>query len=654
MTGKINHLGEPSRQVLKRLLETMGMTERSISILLFGLLFFLAASHDIVVSAESMAVQTLIEKQEVTVGESFALQVKIDGVDSVAEPDLSELQDFTVQPKGGAQNNRESITIINGKVNRISERGYVFNYLLTPRREGILTVPAIAIIAEGKTLLTQPVPVRVLKPVITQEFMLRQFFSEPTSYVGQPLVFTVVWSVDRNIDEFQFHLPVLDDKRFEIVDHPEDRNYRGSDAIAINLQGSQVIARKGQAAQHTTVTLRKIFIPREPGMYSFEPASVASRVVTGYRQQRNGQSDSPFKNRFLDDMFRRRQPIFKQLLTISNPLESKVLPLPGENQPPDFSGLVGQYSLSAAALPAEVNVGDPITVTIMVTGPDFMDNVQLPPLDNQQAIRENFKVPDEMGPGETKGRIKVFTQTFRAKHPDVKQIPSIVLSFFNPTTGKYESASTRAIPLRVKATKVVTASDAEGLLAGFAKKELASLEKGIAYNYVGEDILENQEVGFTSWFSSPFGFGLMLFPPGAYLLILIPVSWRRKRSQNAATLQARKALPELSKKLSRLQRDIHKNTLPQAVSGLVEAMRTYLSKRLFIPPGALVYSEVIEHLQQHGVDPALLEDLQQILDLCEAYLYGARDREGSSPGNVPEMLSAAALLFTRIDQALKK
>ena len=87
------------------------------------------------------------------------------------------MQEFTVEPKGGGQNNRESITIINGKINRVSEHGYVFQYLLTPKRDGIVTIPAVEITAGGKTLLTQPIPIRVTKPLVTDEFQLRMFFS---------------------------------------------------------------------------------------------------------------------------------------------------------------------------------------------------------------------------------------------------------------------------------------------------------------------------------------------------------------------------------------------------------------------------------------------------------------------------------------------
>jgi hypothetical protein len=624
-----------------------------INIFLLCLALLLASIQSAIAANQPISVQAQVDKQEITVGESFLLQIKIDGDDSPAEPDLSGLQDFTVQPKGGGQNNRESITIINGKVNRISEHGYIFQYLLTPKRDGMLTIPSIEIIAGGKTLLTQPVPVRVSKPIATDEFRLLSALSETESYVGQPLVLTVKWYVNTNIAEFRFDLPFLEDQRFTFAEHPEDRNYQGQDAIPVNLPGGTVIARKGQELQYTTVTLRRILIPREEGEFVLGRGSVFSKIITGYQQKRPGQPFNDFFNRdFFDDVFGRRQAVYKQLVTESNDLSIKVLPLPAENRPHDYTGLVGQFSIAAEASPTEVNVGDPITLNIMVTGGEYLDNVVFPPLNNQPDIRDNFKVPEEMGPGEIDGRVKVFTQTIRARHPLVKEIPSISLNYFNPATGKYESTVTKAIPLQVNATKIVTAGDAEGVASAGANSELNSLNRGIAHNYVGEDILETQDVEIGSWFRSPMGLTLVFFPPGAYLLVLVPIYLKRKRMQHADILQAQKALPEFSKVIMKLQKEINQKELSQIVSGLVDAMRIYFNKRLLMPPGGLVYSEVAARLQQQGVDRALLTELKNLLDQCEAYLYGAIDRNGSGREKLQEMLDGALILFNKLDQCV--
>ena len=626
--------------------------KKIIKLLLFSAVLFNAGFQNICIAADAISIQAQVDRQEVAVGETLLLQIKIEGDDSPSEPDLSGLQDFTVQSMGGGQNNRESITIINGKMNRISEHGYVFRYALTPKREGILTIPAITISAAGKTLLSQPIAIKVTRPEQSDEFILRQSLSETECYVGQPLVYTVIWYVDRNIEEFRFFLPVLDDQRFANVDFPEDRNYNGQDAIIINLGGSKAVARQGKTGQHITVTLRRILIPREKGEYSLEPASVSSRVVTGYRQQRGGGPGSLFNDRFFDDMFGRRQPVSKQFLTQSPPLQLKVLPLPDKNRPQDFSGLVGQYSLAADASPTEVNVGDPITLNIMVTGAEYLDNVILPPLKYQPGM-EAFKVPEEIGQGEIDGRVKIFTQTIRAKDPSITEIPAIRLDYFNPQTGKYETARSNSIPLQVNATRVVTARDAEGVTQGGGKSELTTLNKGIAHNYVGNDVLVNQHVEIISWLSSPFGLLLLLFPPTAYLMVLIPISIRRRRLLDADILQAKRALYDFSRDVIKLQKNIQVIGLQETASRLVEAIREYFGKRLNIQAGALIFTDVADRLKRQGVDADLLDDLQVLLDWCEAFHYGGIDTNGSGQASLEKMLDNALILFKKIDLCFK-
>jgi hypothetical protein len=600
--------------------------------------------------AKVMGVKALVDKQEVTVGETFLLQIQLDGDDSPTEPDLSELKDFIVQKKGGGSNNRESITIINGKVNRVSERGYIFNYSLTPKSEGLLTIPPIEVVAAGKTILTQPIPIRVKKPEETSDFKLRISLSPAESFVGQPIILTVTWFVNRNVEEFQFNLPLLEDPRFEIADLPEDKNYKGQDAILIHLPGGKTVARKGHETLHgiiyTTVTLRKILIPKQEGEISFEKASVVSRVLTGYEKKRSRQ---PF-----DDFFSRKRGVYKQFVTLSNLLSSKVHPLPENDQPADFTGLVGQYSIATEADPTEVNVGDPITLSIMVTGPEYLNNVKLPDLHKQTGLINNFKVPEEISPGEVRDRVKIFIQTIRAGNTNVEQIPSIRLSYFNPVTKQYEFARSEPIQLQVKSTRVVTALDAEGITPGEGKVELTTLDKGIAHNYVGEEVLVNQHEEVTSWLSSPFGLALIFFPPTTYLLVLVPMFIRRKRMLNGEAQQAKKALHSFSRELDKLKKDIRQTGLQGTAGRLVELIRDYLGKRLQMTAGSLVFTDVEEHLKRQGVNEASLKKLQEILDWCEAYHYGGIDKDGRDQDNLEKMLDDALKLFKKIDLCFRR
>ena len=607
---------------------------------------FLAAG----VSAETVSVQALVDKQEVSVGESFMLQIKIDGDDSPAAPDLSGLQDFTVQPKGGGQNNRESITIINGKINRVSEHGYVYNYNLVPQRDGLLTIPAIEIVVAGKILLTQPIAIKVNKPALTDDFKLRISASRQEIYVGQPVILTVTWFVNRNVEEFQINLPWVGDSRFKLSDLEEDRNYQGQDAIPIHLPDGRVIARKGSKGldglKYITVTFRKVLIPQQAGDISLEQTSVISKVLTGYKQQRSRQ---PF-----DNFFNRRREVYKQFVTPANSLTIKVLELPGDNRPADFTGLVGQYSLATAANPTGVNVGDPIALNIMVTGPQYLDNVTLPFLNKQPDLINGFKVPEEMSPGVVQGRVKTFTQTIRAKNANLQEIPAISLSYFNPDTKQYEIARSEPIPIQVESTRIVTALDAEGTDPGVVKQDLESLDRGIAHNYVGDEVLVNQEYNIEAWIGSWLGLMLLILPPTAFMLILVPVSVRRKRRQDSGIMLAKKAWHEFSRQARNLKKRVGAGGNAGLAAGpLNESIRLYLGSRLLLPPGAIIYDEIKEHLHRKGLDQVLLAELKEILDWCEAHQYAGVAESESGPEELRRIIDNSLAVIQKIDQCLK-
>ena len=62
-------------------------------------------------------------------------------------------------------------------------------------------------------------------------------------------------------------------------------------------------------------------------------------------------------------------PFFgRQIKITSKPAEIEVLPLPQEGKPADFSGLVGDFRVSAAAEPLETKLNEPIELKIDIVG----------------------------------------------------------------------------------------------------------------------------------------------------------------------------------------------------------------------------------------------------------------------------------------------
>ena len=215
--------------------------------LLAGVLCSWPGSFGFIANAQQFNVQAVIEKNQVFVGESFVFQIQIEGSDSPDKPDVSGIADFTVQELGGQQNSSQSMTIINGQVNQVVKRGYIFSYRLTPKRDGRLTIPSISVSADGKSMATQPIMIRATPPTETEDFKLRMSLSERKAYIGQPVTLTTTWYVGKDVREFSFNVPVLEDGRFKVVgsDPAVDPNRRDR-YIRIPLGDSQIIGEKGR------------------------------------------------------------------------------------------------------------------------------------------------------------------------------------------------------------------------------------------------------------------------------------------------------------------------------------------------------------------------------------------------------------------------
>ncbi len=607
---------------------------RTAGLLLFGfacLLPWPMPAQDI------LTVQALVEKREVFAGEPFVLQIRVDGSDSPEEPDLSALKDFTVRSLGGSQNSSESVTIVNGRVNRVVQRGYIWSYQLTASREGQLTISAITVRAGGRSARTQPVPIRVARPQESQDFKLRLSLSESSVYVGQPVTLTITWYVGRNVTGFTWDVPVLADSRFSFGDiriqvDPERH-------IQIPTSAGELIAEKSRAAldgrEFLAVTAKKILIPRQPGSFTLPEATVAGQAVRGFQRRR-----SPFGDFFDDDFFGfGRQPVVESFAVPSNRLTLQVRELPSAGRPAGFSGLVGEYRIKSEAAPTEVNVGDPITLHIDLSGPGDLGNAELPPLENQPEFAGDFKIPPERAAGVIEGRAKRFTQTIRAMHAGVSRIPPVELSYFNPKSGAYEVARTEPIPLVVRGTRILTASDIEG--AGDAEtvgRQIESREEGIAHNYEDAGVLVTATPGLTAWFQRPAWLAALGAPPAVYLGTLGWVLYGRWRRSDPAGRRSRKALDVLSRRL----RGVRPANTDDFYSATLGALREYLGAKLGMAAGALTFRDVQAPLAAAGLGEPLLAEWKRLFDRCEAGRYAGAAFGDEEPASLAAAVLAAA------------
>ncbi len=564
---------------------------------------------------EALAARAVAESRQVYVGQPFLFQIQIQGSDSPDRLDLSALRrDFVMEAAGSGADNSQQITFVNGRMERVVKEGYQLNYHLTPRRGGALTIPAITITAEGRTARTEPLTVEVKPPAEIEDFKLRLSLSRKTAYVGQPVVLTTTWYVGRSVDQFAFQMPLLDDERFQTID-PKVRiaGNRQSEYVDIPIGDGRATARKGRGRlagwDFLTVSFDKVLVAKQAGALTIDPSVVSFRALRGSGRRRGFFDEFVFGDNFFN-----RGRSYENLAIPSNRLTLQVKPLPEEGRPADFSGLIGSFRFEAKASPTEVSVGDPIALRIEVSGPEYLDYVRLEGLDQQAALLHGFKVSSERPPGEPRGAAKVFTQTIRARNAAIESIPPLEFNYFDPETGRYETASTKAIPLEVRGARVVTAVDAEGdgaLTEG--RFGLDESEAGIAHQYEGPDALEPQTAGIFERWTAPAWLAVLLAPPAAFLGLW---GWTVVGlfGANTPERRMRRARRDFETGLAALGEDA-------AADRLLGLVREFLGAKLARSAAALTFADVRADLERRGVGPETLAALESLFRSVDAGRY---------------------------------
>jgi hypothetical protein len=596
--------------------------------------------------AGELAARPVVESTEVYRGQTFEFQIRVSGSENPEQPNLSNLDDFSVQYRGGSQNSRSSVTIINGKMTKEEQKGYIFSYQFTPRKTGKLIIPAIEIKSGNSVAQTPPVVITVTEPSETEDFKLRLTLSKETCYAGEPLILAVTWYIGKDVQDFQFNLPVISDNRFNFAD-PVIDNQPGRQLYRIQLGDKEAIGEKGNGEldgkNYTTMTFKKVLIPKEPGNILIEPATVSCRALEGYSRRRN---DS-LSDLFDDDFFASsRRAIYKTVVVPSNSLTLKVRALPEKGKPAGFSGHIGIYKIETSASPLNVNVGDPITLEMIISGPEYLEHVELPPLNAQNNFKNNFKIPDERAGAAIQGNSKVFTQTIRPLNPSVKAIPPVELPYFDTEKGKYLIARSNSIPLTVNKTRVVTLLDAEGASEiQTAGNDIETWGKGIAFNYEDMSVLERQQLTPLAFFKEGLWPLLVFSPPLVYILLLTGVTINRKRNSDPLKVLSRKAFGNLKKALEKAE-----SASPDEVCELVlDSFRAYLGVKLKMPSGgAVTFGDVKQELESSGVETDIIERLKTMFDSCEAGRYAGDITFKDNSSLINEAVSIARYLEKRL------
>ena len=521
-----------------------------------------------------VSVVASIDRNHVAFGESVTLTLAVQGTQSGAQPSIPRVDGLSFD----GPSTQSSFSLNTGQMSQ----SVSFVYQVTPARTGEFTIPAIAVNVGGNRYSTEPIRLVVEKGSaqndLSQEIFARAMVPSKPVYLGQTepvevLVFARADVPFKGLSSFNCE---ADGMGFKYLQNMK--------------QGTQVI--NGESFH--VAMIQGAISPERMGTLNFGPCILKAQLTV----QKRGRNGWPFDDSMFDQMFGRVEVREVPVTVDAVPIE--VLPLPEEGRPADFGGAIGQWKLDVTAKPTDVAVGDPITVTIKVSGNGNIDTVPTPklgPLDGFKTYDPTTKTTkDDLN---TTGE-RVMQQVLIAKSADVKELPEVRLAYFDPEARAYKAAVQSPIKLVVKAG---TGGQTTIVSGGGRLRPDEKLGQDIVY-LKGDLGPAAPAVPFcgtaTFW-------ALNVMPA---LALLGTVGWKRRTDRlRGDVAYARRT--RAAKKARKLL------TSATSYDEIQHALQHYLGDRLNIPVGGITASVVDEQLVPRGVNAELADRVRACFEACD-------------------------------------
>jgi hypothetical protein len=490
------------------------------------------------------------------------------------------------------------ISIVNGQYSST----LAHNYVISATTSGEFTIPAIRVQVGGQTLSSTPLKLKVVKgqnPTgqgaegTMQRAWVKLVVPKNGVYVGEALP-VEIWLYFQQARDL--HLPALEAEGFtvnRILQPTQNQTMVGGQPYNLLIFRSSVAAVKA-------------------GTLNLGPAQCGlSLLIAGAPRRR-----SPF------DIF--NEPLFggggweeHRVTLTSNTQTVQVLPLPTQNVPTNFNGAVGSYALDVRASPTNVAAGDPITLKIKISGRGTLETLTLP-----LAEGPNFKVYPSTNYVSSADQlalegVKSFEFVVTPQSPDVKALPPITFSFFDPAQKSYRTLQGPDIPLVVRPSLVATPMP---YLSGVSSTEHSSTPPP-------QDIVNiKARLGLVESLRPPLiRQPWFLAAQAVPVLIWLTVTVRRhsleRLSRNPRLRRQREVARLIATGLRDLRRRAEANQDEEFFATAFRLLQEQLGERLNLPASAITEAVVEERLPHWGVPLETLGLLHEVFQHCNQARY---------------------------------
>jgi hypothetical protein len=282
-------------------------------------------------------------------------------------------------------------------------------------------------------------------------------------------------------------------------------------------------------------------------------------------------------------------------------------------------------------------VGDPITVTVQVRGRGPIDSLNLSSLNHWRDLRvyppiTKVETTDPFGLEGT----KTFEQAVIPENAEVKELPPITFSYFDPGQKGYRTVTHPATPIIVRAGNAVPAQPTVVATTTQDRNEpnpatdIVHIKTRIGVLAQIRPALIQQ-----SWFISLQGVPLL-----AWLAVLV---WRRREdnlASNPRLRRQRQISQTVREGLAGLRRLAGSTQTEEFYATVFRLLQEQLGERLDRPASAITESVLEEQLSPRGVDPGTLATLQELFQACNQARYAPQRSGAELAALVPKVEAA--------------
>lgn len=573
---------------------------------------------------EDLALSVTADRQQIYLGESVMLQVKVSGISNPPEPDLSAIRNCDVRLVDSRSQNSQQISIINGRMQRTSFQGRTFVYELKPLTATSFLAGPVTLQAEGRTLSATGPQISVVGTEPQEWVQIEIRASRESVLVDEPFDITLAVTLRQpaggqpeipplhpdappHLDVPYINLqpqeglettdireilgryqvppqqPGFTLNNFVNASDPINNFFRfGGDGFMQDQKArfsfqTQAVQRNGQPCVQHLLTLT--FTPRAERTYTFGPATFKGRVIV---------SADPSG-----------RVAVKSVFAVGAACTVRVVPPPEEGRPRTFIGAIGTNLQVTATLDTQTcKVGDPLTLKLDVGGDINKNTLTLPDLSAQPELSRDFRFYEDSVQATAKPRGKEYAYTVRPIRAGTLELPPIEVSYYDTRERVYKTVKTAPLPVRAEASAEIAGDDV----------------LGPATNRVGsqEVVLKSSKPVPAPMDVNPEGaepasltggrrlLPLLLAGPLLYLLVLAGKASRRVFRHMTAHRGQQKTLHDACRQLTEAAARAEQDPKAAAHQSAA-AIRRYLAGQLEAPESALTESETDRLLTQKGI-----------------------------------------------------